>query len=82
VGIALFTSTSVLALRVFACVMPTLMAFAVVATANHWILDVFGGLVVVTAGVAVSELLAARARSRDAKARMPTRARETVRELN
>jgi hypothetical protein len=82
VGIALFTSTTVLALRVFACVMPTLMAFAVVATANHWILDVFVGLGVVSAGVVVSELLAARARTRDARARDPARAPATVRELN
>jgi hypothetical protein len=58
VGIALFTSTSVLALRVFACVMPTLMAFAVIATANHWVLDVVVGLLVVTAAVAINELAA------------------------
>lgn len=64
VGIALFTSTSVLGVRVFACVMPTLMAFAVVTTANHWVLDVVVGLCVVTAGVAVAELLAAGVRSR------------------
>ncbi len=60
VGIALFTSTSVLAVRVFACLMPTLMAFAVIATANHWVLDVVLGLCVVTAGVAISELVASR----------------------
>lgn len=60
VGIALFTSTSLLALRVFACVMPTLMAFAVIATANHWLLDVVVGLCVVTAGVVIAELIASR----------------------
>ncbi len=65
VGVALFSSTSILALRVFACVMPTLMAFAVIATANHWVLDVVVGLFVVTAGVAVAELIASR-RSRPA----------------
>lgn len=64
VGIALFTSTTKLAVRIFACLMPTLMAFAVIATANHWVLDVIVGLCVVTAGVAVAELLAARVRSR------------------
>lgn len=94
VGIALFTSTSILALRVFACVMPTLMAFAVVATANHWVLDVVVGLCVVTAGVAVAELIAANQRSRSvaaprSEARAPARdtsrdatrdtSRETVR---
>jgi hypothetical protein len=79
VGIALFTSTTVLALRVFACVMPTLMAFAVVATANHWVLDVVVGLCVVTAGVAVAELIAAGARSRHRSTSRDT-VRKTVRE--
>lgn len=60
VGIALFTSTTRLPVRIFACAMPTLMAFAVVATANHWILDVIVGLGVVTAGVVLAELVAAR----------------------
>lgn len=64
VGIALFTSTRVLGVRIFACVMPTLMAFAVIATANHWVLDVVVGLCVVSAGVVVAEAVAARARSR------------------
>jgi hypothetical protein len=57
VGTALFLSTSVLLVRIAAVLMPTLMAFAVVATANHWILDVIVGLCVVVAGVAASEAL-------------------------
>ena len=64
VGVALFTSTSVLAVRVFAVLMPTLMAFAVIATANHWVLDVFVGLCVVTAGVVIVETVTGIARSR------------------
>lgn len=79
VGIALFTSTSVLGVRVFACVMPSLMAFAVVTTANHWVLDVLVGLCVVTAGVAVTELLAAGSRKRDRSMHREA-VRETVRE--
>lgn len=78
VGIALFTSTSVPAVRFFACLMPTLMAFAVIATANHWVLDVVVGLCVVTAGVVVAELLAVGARSRRGN-RRPQVATEVVR---
>jgi hypothetical protein len=79
VGVALFTSTKVLGVRIFACVMPTLMAFAVVTTANHWVLDVFVGLCVVTAGVVVAELVAAGTRSRR-RARHREAIRKTVRE--
>ena len=69
VGIALFASTSILGLRVFAVVMPSLMGFAVIATANHWVLDVLVGLGVVTAGVAVSEAVAALTRRHRTAAR-------------
>jgi membrane-associated phospholipid phosphatase len=55
VGVALFTSTTVLPLRIFALTMPSLMAFSVVATANHWILDVLVGLLVVSTAVALCE---------------------------
>jgi hypothetical protein len=70
VGIALFTSTTVLALRVFALAMPTLMGFAVVVTANHWVLDVVVGLAVVTAGVAIAELVGSRRRRADCRRTM------------
>lgn len=86
VGLALFTSTSILAVRVFAAAMPTMMGFSVVATANHWILDVLVGLCVVTAAVALAELVAARSDRharlllRPARAESVVRSREPVRE--
>jgi hypothetical protein len=55
VGIVVFTATTVLAIRVVAVLLPLAMAFAVVATANHFVLDVAGGLALVLVG-----LLAAR----------------------
>ncbi len=51
VGIVLFLATAHLAVRAFAVLMPLAMAFAVVATANHFVLDVAGGLVVVLIGL-------------------------------
>jgi hypothetical protein len=47
-GVELFRATSRLALRAFAVAMPILMSFAVVATANHYVLDVLAGALVVT----------------------------------
>ena len=47
VGVTLFLVTRSLILRAFAVAMPAAMAFAVVATANHWVLDVVAGSVVV-----------------------------------
>jgi membrane-associated phospholipid phosphatase len=50
VGIILFGTTRRLAVRAFAVLMPAAMAFAVVATANHYVVDVVaGGLVVLVA---------------------------------
>lgn len=85
VGIALFMSTTLIAVRVFAVVMPTLMGIAVVMTANHWVLDVIVGLAVVSAGVAVAETSRAWFAGRErARVRALERARanagETVRE--
>jgi hypothetical protein len=51
VGIVLFTATTVLAVRVLAVLTPLAMAFAVVATANHFVLDVVGGLALVLVGL-------------------------------
>ncbi|MCB0877685.1 MAG: phosphatase PAP2 family protein [Thermoleophilia bacterium] len=73
VGVALFASTSLLVVRILALVMPTLMAFAVIATANHWVLDVVVGLCVVTVGVAVSELIASRGDSAHRRLLLPRR---------
>jgi hypothetical protein len=80
VGTALFLSTSILVVRIAALLMPTLMAFAVVATANHWILDVVVGLCVVIAGVAASETLGVvrRNRSRESTHVQRTTVRESA----
>lgn len=55
VGVTLFLSSRNLVLRCIAFTMPAAMAFAVVATANHWILDVVVGFFVVATGAAVAE---------------------------
>ena len=52
-GIELFRSTRHLALRAFAVLMPATMAFAVVATANHYVLDVLAGALAVCLALAV-----------------------------
>jgi hypothetical protein len=54
VGIVLFGVSSRLAVRLFAVGMPAAMAFSVVATANHFVLDVVVGGVVVVIGFAVA----------------------------
>ena len=59
-GIVLFQATTRIAVRTFAVVMPAAMAFAVVATANHYVIDVALGAVVVLAGLAAAHRLRAR----------------------
>jgi hypothetical protein len=59
-GIVLFQATTRIAVRTFAVVMPVAMAFAVVATANHYVLDVALGAVVVLVGLTAADLLRAR----------------------
>ena len=54
VGVVLLTATASLAIRVFAVISPVAMAFAVVATANHYIVDVAAGVVVVLVGLVVA----------------------------
>jgi hypothetical protein len=54
VGIVLFQATTRVAVRVFAVAMPSAMAFAVIATANHFVLDVIVGTLVVLAALAVA----------------------------
>jgi hypothetical protein len=59
-GIVLFQATTHRAVRAFAVAMPAVMAFAVVASANHFVLDVVAGAVVVLVGLAVATFLDAR----------------------
>jgi hypothetical protein len=56
VGIILFGSTRSLVVRAFSILMPGAMAFAVIATANHWVVDVFAGAAVVLVGLALAKL--------------------------
>jgi membrane-associated phospholipid phosphatase len=56
-GVAIFTATTYVAVRVLACVMPLLMAWAVIATGNHYVLDVVAGIVLVLVGYGLSLLL-------------------------
>ena len=52
-GIELFRVSQNALLRTFGVLMPAAMAFSVVATANHFILDVVGGALVVIAALAL-----------------------------
>jgi membrane-associated phospholipid phosphatase len=63
VGIVLFQATRRLAVRAFAVAMPVAMAFAVVATANHYVLDVVGGTVLILLGYFTAKSLSARTMS-------------------
>lgn len=54
VGIVLFGTTTHLAVRTFAVLSPLAMMLAVVATANHFVLDVAAGIVVVLIGLAAA----------------------------
>ena len=58
-GLAMFHATRRRAVRVFAVVLPVLMAVAVVATANHFVLDVVAGCALSLLGLAVANRLAA-----------------------
>lgn len=89
VGIVLFQVTTNVAVRAFAVAMPVAMAFAVVATANHFVLDVVLGTVVVLVGLAFATWLVPRTmdvserprRRIERSARSPVRRRAPVREL-
>ena len=54
VGIVLILTTAHLAVRLFAVISPLAMGFAVIATANHFVLDVVGGIAVVIVGLVVA----------------------------
>jgi hypothetical protein len=89
VGIVLFTATTHLGVRVFAVAMPLAMAFAVVATANHFVLDVVGGALLVLLGLVVAKSWSVRTMLRDGErsarfrpfASSPLRRRAPVRQL-
>lgn len=69
VGIVVFRATRHWALRTFAITMPIAMAFAVVATANHFVIDVIVGVALVLAALALERRVAralSRARQRPA----------------
>ncbi len=54
VGISIVTAASSVALKLVGFTLPVLMAFAVVATANHYILDVVAGVTLVLIGHVVA----------------------------
>ena len=54
VGMAIFTAASSVLLKVIGVAMPALMACAVVATANHYLVDVVSGIALVLVGHAVA----------------------------
>lgn len=60
VGIAIVTAAAAPVLRVLGTVLPVLMAWAVVATANHYVVDVPAGIALALIGYAAARLLARR----------------------
>jgi membrane-associated phospholipid phosphatase len=65
VGISIATAGGILVVRLIGWVLPVLMAFAVVATANHYLIDVVAGVGLALVGLALAVLLERR-RSRRA----------------
>lgn len=61
-GVCLFWAFTNVVVRLFAIMLPIAMAFAVVATANHYVLDVWAGWAVAIAGLAVALRLENRVR--------------------
>ena len=57
VGIVLFMTTTHVVVRTFAVLSPLAMTFAVVATANHFVIDVAGGAAVVLVGLAGAHII-------------------------
>jgi len=60
--IAVFTATRRVWARALAVIYPFITAFAVLATGNHFVLDILGGLLVAVASFAIVHLLSARLR--------------------
>lgn len=69
VGIAVFTAASTTMVRVVGAAMPVLMMLAVVATANHYVLDVVAGVALALAAHAGALLLERRRAARQPVAR-------------
>jgi hypothetical protein len=67
VGIVVFRATRHWALRAFAVTMPIVMAFSVIATANHFVIDVIVGVTLVLAALALQRatIIARRFRGAD-----------------
>jgi membrane-associated phospholipid phosphatase len=63
VGMAIIAAASSVALKVVGFAMPVLMASAVVATANHYVVDVVAGVALVLVGHAVALVLERRRRA-------------------
>ncbi len=61
-GTVVFLSTASVVIRILAVLVPSAMVWAVVATANHFVIDVVAGIVVVAAGLAVATAVSRRAR--------------------
>lgn len=59
VGVILWQATRNRLARTFAVAMPVAMAFAVVATGNHYVIDVLAGAAVALAGLGIARLLPA-----------------------
>lgn len=57
VGLALFRATRQPLVRLFAVISPIAMVVAVVATANHYILDAVAGIIVASFGLAVAQVI-------------------------
>ena len=60
IGVVLWQTTRNPAVRTFAVLSPLLMAVAVIATANHYVLDVFAGGAVALIGLVVARWMSAR----------------------
>jgi membrane-associated phospholipid phosphatase len=53
-GIVVFTATTSVVVRAFAVALPLAMSFAVVATANHYVIDVAAGIAIVLVALALA----------------------------
>ena len=67
VGISIATAATSVALRVVGVLLPVLMAWAVVATANHYVVDVVAGITLALVGYAAALLLQRRRERRGAE---------------
>ena len=75
VGVILLLASGRLAVRAFAVVSPVAMALATVATANHFVVDVAAGAVVVLVGLAAAVWI----QRREGPATLPARASRAAR---